>query len=312
MMSKRAVVTGASGFIGRHVMRALHAAGYDVVAITIEGRKQEALREITFPFEHVRVDDVNKLGNAVRVCEAPFVVHLNGCVTTERSMRSLQDTLTWNLLSTVDVLTACVDTHVERVILMGSCEEYGQNVSPFDPRLAADPSSPYGASKAAASAYARMFYNSYKLNTVILRPSVVYGPGQSPRMLISQVLRALADGEPVAVTEGIQTRDFIFVSDVADAIVLSLENEAMDGRSWNVGSGEVVTVRECLQRIERITDKFGLIQYGARPYNDREIFAYRPEVEETHLVLNWKPRVMLEEGLRLTWESMRGCLEVGS
>jgi UDP-glucose 4-epimerase len=303
--SQRIAVTGAAGFIGMHLLHALDQAGARIVAIVVAGRNADRIRSLPFPVELILVDEVAHIGNAIRQANARYVIHLNGYITTERSLSSMQQTIEWNLLSTVSMLTACSEMEVERVILMGSCEEYGQDVAPFDTRLAPDPSSPYGASKSAATAYARMFTNSFKLPAVVLRPSVVYGPGQSPRMLISQVMKALAENRVIDVTEGRQTRDFLYVGDLVDAILLALTAPSIDGEVWNVGSGEVVTVRDCLERIEKITGRAGLIDYGGRPYIDREIFRYEINIEPTCVALQWRPVIMLDEGLRRTWQSIR-------
>ena len=305
LLQQRVAVTGATGFIGTVLLRALHEAGADLVAIVGKGRRTDVLKTLPFPVRLLEVDDVRHMGEAIREASPAFAVHLSAHVSTERSYASLAQTLEWNLLSTIDVLTACAQTGVQRVILMGSTEEYGQNAAPFDPRLALDPPSPYAASKAAQTAYARMFNNSFGLQTVILRPTVVYGPGQSSRMLISMVMEALAAGRQIDVTEGKQTRDFVYVDDVVDAIVLGLVTPGLEGGVWNIGSGEVVTVRNCLERIERITGTEGLVLYGVRPYIAREIFRYESELEPTFRLLNWRPAISLDTGLRHTWEAIR-------
>jgi len=304
LRSQRVAVTGATGFIGMQVLRKLHEAGAEIVAIVAADRSVSRLETLPFPIELIVVEDVANIGDAILQAQPRYIVHLNAYISTERSLHSLQQSLQWNLFSTISLLTAASSVQVERVILMGSCEEYGQNISPFDPALAPDPNSPYGASKAAITAYARMFTTSFKLPTVVLRPSVVYGPGQSPRMLISQVMKALAENRTIDVTEGKQTRDFVYIDDVADAIVLALTISGIEGGVWNVGSGEVVTVRDCLERIERVSGRSGLIDYGGRPYVDREIYRYELKVEETYSAFCWKPSVMLDEGLRRTWASI--------
>jgi UDP-glucose 4-epimerase len=233
------------------------------------------------------------------------VIHLGAFVSTARSMHALEETVRENLLPTISLLRAAAEAKVARVILMGSCEEYSGRTAPFDTALATDPSSPYGASKAAATAYARMFSNAFGLSTVVLRPSVVYGPGQSERMLISQVMKAIAEERTVEVTEGGQTRDFIYVEDVVTAIIRSLTVPSTDGDVWNVGSGEIVTVRECLERIERITGRVGLIEYGKRAYSENEIFQYELKLDGTFAAFDWKPTVTLDEGLHKTWEFFR-------
>ncbi len=304
MRSQRVAVTGASGFIGRHLLRALHEAGAEITAVTIDGTPAEYLDSPPFPVERVAVDHVQNIGDGIRKAVPRYVIHLNGYISMERSVASVAKTLEWNLLSTISLLRACSEVGVERVVMMGSCEEYGQKISPFDPALAPDPNSPYGASKAAATAYARMFYGSFQLPTVVLRPSVVYGPGQSARMLIPMVMKALAENRTIDVTEGRQTRDFVFVGDVVDAIQIALEAPDIVGDVWNIGSGEIVTVRECIEEIEHVTGLTGLVHYGARPYVDREIFHYEPMVENTYQAFGWRPAITLNKGLQITWDSI--------
>jgi UDP-glucose 4-epimerase len=303
LQSHRVAVTGSTGFIGMHLLRGLHAAGAEIVAIAAAGKHVERLDGLPFPVERIIVEDMSHIGDTIRQVKAQYVIHLSAFVSTDRSLHALEETLQQNLLPTVSLLAAAAELKVARVILLGSCEEYSQKTTPFDATLASDPSSPYGASKAAATAYARMFTNSFGLPTVVLRPSVVYGPGQSERMLISQVMKALLENRTIDVTEGKQTRDFVYVEDVVHAIIQSLTVPGIEGEVWNIGSGEVVMVRDCLERIERITGRTGLIEYGKRPYIENEIFQYELKVQKTYDAFRWKPSVMLDEGLRKTWES---------
>jgi UDP-glucose 4-epimerase len=300
----RVAVTGSTGFIGMHLLRALHEAEAEIVAVVTAGEHIERLDSLPFSVERIVVDTTG-IGDAIRQAKAQYVIHLSAFVSTERSLDALEKTVQQNLLPTISLLAAASETDVARVVLMGSCEEYSHNTTPFDTTLATDPSSPYGASKAAATAYARMFTNTFKLPTVVLRPSVVYGPGQSSRMLISQVMKALSENHTIAVTEGKQTRDFVYVKDVVDAIILSLSLPGMEGKIWNIGSGEAITVRDCLERIEQITGCPGLIEYGKRPYAQGEIFRYELKLKETYAAFNWRPSVTLDDGLRRTWESIR-------
>jgi UDP-glucose 4-epimerase len=293
-----------------HLLRGLHAAGAEIVAIAAADKHIERLDTLSFSVERIVLDDQCTVGDAVRQANAEYVIHLGASVSVARTLDALDATLQQNLLPTISLLTAAAEARVSRVVLIGSCEEYSQRTSPFDTTQAADPSSPYGASKAAATAYARMFANAFRLPTVILRPSVVYGPGQSNRMLISQVMHALSEGCPVEVTAGEQTRDFIYVEDVVMAIIRSLTVPITEGDLWNVGSGEVVTVRDCLERIERITGRTGLIQYGKRPYSENEIYRYELKVRETYAAFDWRPSVTLDEGLHKTWEFFRGKAQI--
>ncbi len=285
-------------------MRALHATGANIVALLPDTTPAPSLDALEFKVERVLIPEGGDLGDAIRRAKPRSVVHLSAFISTERSLQALASTVQANLLATISLLTACSEIGAERVLLMGSCEEYGQKRTPFDPDAAPDPNSPYGASKAAATAYARMFYGNFHLPTVVLRPSVVYGPKQTPRMLIPMVMQALASNRPIDVTEGRQTRDFIYVSDVVDAILIALTAPHLAGEAWNIGSGEIVTVRQCIETIERIAGRRGLVRYGARPYVDREIFHYEPMIHKTTEAFHWRPSVMLEEGLLRTWNAL--------
>jgi nucleoside-diphosphate-sugar epimerase len=304
LRSQRVAVTGATGFIGMHLLRALHAAGAEMVAIVEAGRRVERLDALHFGVERIVLDDISDLPGALRQAAAPHVVHLSAHISMQRSLDAMEKTLSHNLLPTLALLTACTGLATQRVVLMGSCEEYSQTGLPFDTAYAPDPNSPYGASKAALTAYARMFHTSFGLSTVVLRPSVVYGPGQSPRMLIAQVMLALAEGRGIDVTEGRQTRDFLYIDDLVQAILLALITPGVEGQVWNVGSGEVVTVRDCLERIERLTGRFGLIRFGGRPYEPREIYRYELNSQSTYRAFDWRPAVALDDGLRRTWDAM--------
>jgi UDP-glucose 4-epimerase len=303
LTGQRVVVTGATGFLGGHVLRQLRATGASVVAVV--DRNRSSRHDIPAQgVETLHFDRPDQLAAMVRSARPDCVIHLHAVVTTERNAAAVQRTLEANLLPSLDLMAACGEMGVKRLILMGSGEEFGPVTGPFDEYTIADPPSPYGASKAAVTGYAKMFHNAFGLPVVVLRPSVVYGPCQAPRMLVPQVMHALRAGREIAVTEGRQTRDFIYVEDVARGILAALTAQGIDGRSYNLASGEVVTVKDCLSRIEHISGRSGLIHYGAIPYKSGEIFSYEPVAERSYDALHWRPYVTLDEGLAKTWASL--------
>jgi nucleoside-diphosphate-sugar epimerase len=305
LRGQRVVVTGATGFLGGHVLKLLHQANATVIAIVDRSRASSRHGASLESVETIWFDSPEQIAAAVRLAQPDFLIHLHAAVTTARTAAAVESTLQTNLMPSLEIMIACSEMSVKRLILMGSGEEFGPVTGPFDDYTIADPPSPYGASKAAVTGYAKMFYNAFRLPVVVLRPSVVYGPCQAPRMLVPQVLHALLEGRQIAVTEGRQTRDFVYVEDVARGIVRTLLAEGIDGHAFNLGSGEVVTVKQCLATIEEITGRTGLIQYGAIPYKIGEIFSYEPVIEKTFAALDWRPSVSLREGLTRTWEALQ-------
>jgi UDP-glucose 4-epimerase len=304
LRAQRVTVTGATGFLGGHVVRQLKEAHAEVIAVN-DRHRTVSRHPANCDVETVWFDQPTELAPAVRSTRPDYVIHLHAAITTARDQAALEQTIQVNLLPSIALMMACNEMKLKRLILMGSGEEFGLVTGRFDDHSNANPPSPYGASKAAVTCYAKMFSNAFQLPVVVLRPSVIYGPYQAPRMLIPQVMHSLLAGREIAVTAGRQTRDFIHVDDVARGIVSALTVSGIDGRSWNLGSGEVVTVKDCLSRIEAITGCSGLVRYDAIPYKPGETFAYEPLVEETYAAFGWKPGISLDEGLANTWAALK-------
>ncbi len=305
--ARRVAVTGATGFIGTHLVDHLRAAGAHVTAIVARARASSRDGH-TDADATIFFDTPADLPVAVCAAAPEFVVHLHAAVSSARSATAIPEMVEHNLLPSIALMSAALDMNLQRLILIGSGEEFGPRTGLFNDETAPNPVSPYGASKAAVTAFARMYANAFALPVTVLRPSVVYGPGQAPRMLIPQVMQALREGREVPTTAGEQTRDFIHVDDLARGILAALTAPAsgkIDGRAWNLGTGEIVTVRDTLARIERLTGTSGLIRYGALPYRTGELFRYEPEVASTFEALLWCPTLTLDEGLRQTWASFR-------
>ena len=183
LSAQRVVVTGATGFLGGHVLKQLRSTGADVIAV-VDRNRGSRHDAPTQSIETLTFDRPDQMVATVRSARPDYVIHLHAVVTTERNAAAVQRTLEANLLPSLDLMVACGEMNVKRLILMGSGEEFGPVTGPFDEYTIADPPSPYGASKAAVTGYAKTFWHAFNLPVVVLRPSVVYGPYQAPRMLV--------------------------------------------------------------------------------------------------------------------------------
>jgi UDP-glucose 4-epimerase len=312
LRSARVAVTGGNGFLGAHLLRRLLSLGTQCCVFMREGDSARRLNGLS-PQPEIRCfAQPASLAEVVAEWKPNIVFHLGAMISHQRTLGAFRTTLEWNLWSTLLLYEALCKTTLSRVVQIGSCEEYGRQSVPFQEAAALDPASPYSASKAAASCYARMFHNCFGLPVVVLRPTVIYGPEQDTVMLIPEVISRLLQDCAVEVTEGKQTRDFLYVDDAVDALVQAAVIPSAPGEVLNIGSGEVVTVRRCVELMGELTGKPHLIRYGARPYSPYEIWDYAPDISRARQRLEWQPRTSLVQGLANTIAAFRATNPPGT
>ncbi|MBN1238364.1 MAG: NAD(P)-dependent oxidoreductase [Gammaproteobacteria bacterium] len=289
LQDRRIVVTGASGFLGRHLCRRLSACSADVHAVSRNARTAGPAQDLRWwQGDAADAGTVRELVHALR---PDTIVHLSGRVTALPDLGLVLPTLHSLLVSAVNVLTAAAEIGDCRVVLAGSLTE---------PQEAdAAPTSPYSAAKWAGSAYARMFHRLYGLPVVVVRPFMTYGPAQDPSKLIPSVATALLEGRPPKLSSGHWQADWIFVDDVVDGIAAALSAPAADGCTIDLGTGRLVSVRTIVQHLVHLTDARVEPLFGTLP--ERPLEPVRAaDTGHAFATLGWRARTPLLEGLRRT------------
>lgn len=291
----RVLVTGASGFIGSRLCARLSSLGASIHAISRRPRTEHAA--IAWHQGDLASDQVVR--DLLAAVKPEIVFHLASEVKGGRDLKLVMPTFNANLLSTVHLLVAATETGCRRIVTAGSLEE------PDGQERAVIPSSPYAAAKAAASAYARMFHALYQTPVVLARIFMVYGPGQQDLLkLVPYVALSLLRGESPRLSKGERPVDWIFVEDVVEGLLTMGLAPGIDGRTLDLGSGELVTTRRIVEILGEIVDAGIPLQFGALP--DRPMEQVRvADVAATDRVLGWKPGVPLRSGLEQTVEWYR-------
>lgn len=300
---QRVLVTGAAGFIGSALSRALVQCGAEVHGTS------RSLREPMDGIHWWEVDlaDPEATARTVRSVEPDLVVHLASYVSGDRSLAAVQPTFRNNLSTTVNLMVAAREVGRPRVILFGSMDEH----DPRDPSTS--PGSPYAAAKSAASTYGRLFHALYDLPVVRLRVFMVYGPGQrDTTKLVPYVTTSLIRGEQPQLSNGTRRVDWVYVEDVVDAVLAAATGGVAD-EHIDVGSGRLATVRTVVEQITRLVGSETQPRFGVR--QDRPLEHERvANVSRTYELIGWKPATSLDEGLKQTvhwyWERHRpsvGC-----
>lgn len=301
---RKIIVTGGTGFIGRHLLDALIDEGYYPTAIArrlehVDGLP-DALR-VRVRWIELDLFDHQAVSRFVETEHPSVLFHLAGSIgagVDRVAAASICQKL--NVEATVHLLKASNDSGAERIIIIGSAEEYGNQTGPFDQTSPLRPISAYGRSKAEATRVALTMHDQENCPVVVVRPFSVYGPHQPRGMFVSDAIAAAVTSEQFSMSEGTQQRDLVFVGDVVTALIAAARTPGIEGMAFNLGSGDPVRLCDVAKLIWRISETNASLLIGGRSRNDNDMQMTWADPSFARKYLGWERRVDLETGLRAT------------
>ena len=308
----RALVTGAGGFVGSHLVERLVAEGFTVrafVRYTSTGRAGwlDTLPVATRGAVEIVCGDVrDDAAVAAAVAGVDTVFHLAALIGIPYSLQHPRDVVETNVGGTLNVLLAAREAGVRRLVHASTSEVYGsaQRV-PIDETHALCAQSPYAASKIAAEKLVESFHAAYGLPAVVLRPFNIFGPRQSARAVIPAVIRQALASDEIHLGAATPTRDFNFVADTVDAFVRAGRAPAAVGGVFNVGTGREVAIADLVALVARLLgrDRVRIVtmEERLRP-RESEVTRLCADSVRARDLLGWAPQCTLEEGLLATIE----------
>jgi UDP-glucose 4-epimerase len=305
----RIVVSGGSGFIGSHLVKRLLEEGARVAVLVRYGNvvKCERLRWC-WDRIHVIEADLRNRGalEAVRGFQPDIVFHLAAYNHVGQSFQQVEECFDVNAKGSANLFD--LTEGAARFIYISSSEVYGhQDAVPFTETMEPQPLSPYAITKYAGELYCRMKQRiEAQPRTVILRPFNAYGPYQSSKAIIPELILKCLRGLPIECTEGKQTREFNYVEDLVDGLIKAATATAPIDGPVNLAAGQEIAIRDLVQLIARLTETKSELRIGALPYRPTEIWRMRGDHARAKELLGWQPSTSMEDGLRKTIEWFRG------
>jgi len=300
---KRVLVTGAGGCIGRHLVPALVARGWEVHALTSGRRDGEGLpvsAATAVPGVTWHAGNLLRAGDAeaiVRAAAPTHLVHLAWYIAPGR-WAAAPENFEW-VQASLALVRAFKAHGGMRVVTAGSCLEYDWRYGYCsETRTPCTPHTIYGACKHALQILTSAMTQDGSLASAWARIFFVYGPHEHPDRLVAAVIRSLLTGEPARTSHGRQVRDYLFVEDVADALARLLESDVTG--PINVASGQAIALRDIISEIGRQTGRSELIQLGAIPQAITDTPLVVADTSRLTAELDWQPRWDLAGGIEKT------------
>ncbi len=292
MNKKNAIIliTGASGFIGSHLIDRLTKDGVKIIGISRRRKKNRK----NLKWRIGNLTDEAFVSKVLKDINPDVIVHLASRVTGDRSVNQVSPVFKDTLVSTVNLLTEAVKQKVKKVILTGSMEE-PENIN-------SNVVSPYSAAKGAQFWYAKMFSQLYFLPIIYLKLFMVYGPNQSDEnKLIPYTIQTLCKGNSPVYTDGKRLIDWIYVDDVIEAYIKAINKELKTTKflSVDIGTGQMYSIRSVVMKIAQILKYHQKIKFGTMKNRKMDKVSYA-NINEATKQLSFTSNTSLNNGLKQT------------
>lgn len=309
--NKHVLVTGATGFIGSHLVNRLVKEGAHVSALLMPECDPRSIKSLLKHIKIIRADiaDLDSLKTALALEKPAIVFHLAASVDARRDWECVPLMIENNLVGTANLIQVLKDLQIELMINIGSSEEYGSTLAPQSENSRELPVSPYSFSKVCAVYLCQMAARAFNFPVVTARLFPVYGPGQDAGMFIPSAIIKLLNGQEFKMSQGEAIREFNYVDDVVEGLIrLPAAGDGIIGSVINIGNGIPYKIIEVVDIIKTLIRDSGRIQVGALPYRAGEVMESYCDNSMMKRLTGWESRFSLEEGLRLTVQGYRNEL----
>ena len=310
--NKNILITGAAGFIGSHLFEELIKNENYIIVIDnfndyYHGKEQQ-FDEISKNYEStkdyllIKGDLLDKSVYDKNDCDIDIIFHLAAQAGVRYSIEHASAVSNNNIVGIVNILEYALHNNVKKVVYASSSSVYGNPIyTPLDEDHPKNPISPYAVSKLVGEIYSDLYFREYNLPITSVRFYTVYGPRGRPDMAIRKFFNLiLQDKEILIYGDGEQLRDFTFISDIVDGLILAAENDDSIGEIFNLGISNPVSVNNLVEKMYDLANKPKQVRYVDKQQGDVDV-TYS-NTDKAKKILNYNPIINIDEGLRKTFE----------
>jgi nucleoside-diphosphate-sugar epimerase len=291
------LVIGGTGFIGHHLLRTAQQKGWQMTSVSLNPPSKERFVD-SVRYLHFDLADRNHVKKYFDE-DFDYVVNLGGYIDHKKFQEGGRELIDSHFTGLLNLIEWLPRNRLKSFVQIGSSDEYGDAMAPQTESVRESPISPYSLGKVAATHFLQMLHKTEQFPSVVLRLFLTYGPGQDEQRFIPQIIKGCLQDADFPVSAGEQLRDFCYVEDVVEAIIVSLEVKMAHGKVLNIASGDPVSIRNMIEKIRNII-KQGYPKLGKIPYRDGENMELYADVKQAEECIGWKAETTLDKGLEKT------------
>ena len=302
---KKILITGGAGFIGSHLVKRLIESKAKVSVIVKYNSIIDCPR-ISKYWKQIEIIEAD-LRNTDSVLsfknlKFDYIFHLAAYNHVGDSFKHVSENINSNLISTINLLNH--GPKFKKFIHIGTSEMYGlQKKIPFDVQETPNPMSPYSLAKLSSESYVRLKARESKINIACIRPFNTFGPYQSEKAIIPEIIIKCLRGEEIKTTPGKQTREFNFIDNIIDGFLLITKKVNNEDTPINLGSNQPIQIKDLVKKIHFLTNSNSILKIGSIKYRPNEIWKMQANNKIITNKLKWKPQVDFNTGIKktITW-----------
>ena len=298
LKNKKVIITGGCGFIGSHLTKRLLQEGAKVSVIDRTFANTWRIKDEVSQIDLYAVDiaDSVVLDKYIKAAKPDYFFHL-AAYGVDSAQKEYSTAARVNIMGTINILNSLKDIGCEKFINMGSCAEYGDQKEVMNEAMCPQPVSIYGSTKASATILAHQIAAEIGMDIVTLRPFGIFGEGEERHKIFSHIILSILEDEDVNLTLCEQHRDYCYVENIIDGLIMAATSKNVKNEIFNIGNGISYPLKHYVNLIFKNINTQKKPNYGAVPYRKNEMWNPRPDISKIKTMLNWNPRINLEDGL---------------